>query len=665
MNKSMLAMISVLVLTFGVSSVGLTQTWYVDGDISSSGDGVSWGQAFQSIQEAVDAADVNHEIWVKQGTYWLSSQINVNKTVSIFGGFDGTETLRDQRDWKTNVTTVDGQDGRRCFYVTADATMNGLTVTHGREEDASGGGIYILGCSPTITNCVITQNTSLISGGGIYCEGSPPATISNCMIIRNTTSYGGGILNISSSPTITNCTISNNTANPGRGIYNHDSSPTITNCILWGGTNQIDNYGSSSPTVTYSDIYIFVEEIIYPGEGNMNHDPLYVDSPNHDFHLQDVSPCREAGDNSAAVLLATDFEGDPRLYDADDNGTATVDMGADEWLPPPDIDVSPLSHDFGDIAVGSASGPVDIIISNNGETDLTVSDISLSDDTNYGLAGDTTATIAPESSHTVTVTFSPVSPWPLDATLTIISDDPDSPSVLVLLLGEGVPVPEPDISVSPIRHLFGEVLLGVSSTAIVTIENVGDADLTVSGIELWEFSDPDYVITSEHVLPTVLPPVASVDVEITFTPLTAGELIGTLDITSDDPDEPLVQVQLSGTGKPPVCQCDFLPDDPAPIEIPRGDPLGFRASVTNNTARGGQVSFATRVTNPDATMTGWIIRPRKVDLGPRQTKSKHVSHTIPPTATLGNYVYHGYVGTHGLGIIDECQFEFKVIEEAP
>ena len=39
--------------------------WYVDGNKTSSGDGTSWGTAFKTIQEAIDACPGWDEIWVK------------------------------------------------------------------------------------------------------------------------------------------------------------------------------------------------------------------------------------------------------------------------------------------------------------------------------------------------------------------------------------------------------------------------------------------------------------------------------------------------------------------------------------------------------------------------------------------------------------------------
>ena len=64
---------------------------------------------------------------------------------------------------------------------------------------------------------------------------------------------------------------------------------------------------------------------------NIDEDPLFVDQANGDFHLQAGSPCIDAGEDGAVAGLAADFEGTPRVLDGDDDdGTATVDMGADE-----------------------------------------------------------------------------------------------------------------------------------------------------------------------------------------------------------------------------------------------------------------------------------------------------------------------------------------------
>jgi PKD repeat protein len=360
MKRIMFSLIMTLILVCLMSGVGLTATWYVDGDTSTSGNGTSWEEAVKTIQEAIDVSNEGDEIWVGQGTYFLLSQINVNTAVHIYAGFAGWETERDERDWAANVTTVDGQYAVRCFYVTADATIDGLSITQGREEGGgSGGGICTWDSAPTIANCTISHNTAIYPGGGISCHGSASATIINCVISNNLAWDGGGIYNDGSSPTITNCTISNNLAQNGGGIYNDSSSPTITNCILWGDDadegqeKEIYDDEFSSPTVTYCDI-----EGGYTGDGNMDSDPLFRDSGNGDFHLHNGSPCIDSGNNEVPDLPVTDFEGDSRVADGDDDGTATVDMGADEVVPrarfsaDPTTGTAPVTVQFTDESTG-------------------------------------------------------------------------------------------------------------------------------------------------------------------------------------------------------------------------------------------------------------------------------------------------------------------------
>ncbi len=56
----------------------------------------------------------------------------------------------------------------------------------------------------------------------------------------------------------------------------------------------------------------------------------------------------------------------------------------------------------------------------------------------------------------------------------------------------------------------------------------------------------------------------------------------------------------------PFCECNMVPDDTV---IPRGGPLGFQASVTNNTDLTGCVYFATKVRIPVSTATMKLGRP--------------------------------------------------------
>jgi hypothetical protein len=125
---------------------------------------------------------------------------------------------------------------------------------------------------------------------------------------------------------VTNCTFSGNIAETnGGGIYNYNySSPTVTNCILWANTApsgaQIYNDGSSSVTLTYSDV-----EGGWTGTGNINTDPCFVDLATADYHLLPGSPCIDAGDSTAVPpMITTDLDGNPRIVDGG------VDMGAYE-----------------------------------------------------------------------------------------------------------------------------------------------------------------------------------------------------------------------------------------------------------------------------------------------------------------------------------------------
>ncbi|MFC1972119.1 right-handed parallel beta-helix repeat-containing protein [Chloroflexota bacterium] len=211
-------------------------------------------------------------------------------------------------------------------YVSSPVVTNCRFLENSAEN---GGGMCNFTSSPTVTNCTFSGNSAYWGGGGMYNGDSSP-TVINCIFSNNSVSWnGGGMQNHESSPTITNCTFSRNLASiGGSGMSNRESSPAITNCILWDNGDEID--GIILTTVTYSDI-----QGGYSGEGNINSDPMFVNSAANNYHLQWDSPCIDTGTNVGAPT--EDIEGTPRPIDGDGDGTTTTDMGAYEYLPPAPI----------------------------------------------------------------------------------------------------------------------------------------------------------------------------------------------------------------------------------------------------------------------------------------------------------------------------------------
>ena len=190
--------------------------------------GSSWpGTPYPDIQSAITAAADTDEIWVEQGTYALTAMINVNKKVAIYGGFTGSETARSQRDWVTNVTTVDGQNTVGCFYTTVDATIDGFTITRGYKSGSGdvdkGAGILngdpSLGAPPadapdlTVANCIFYRNESFLKSGGAICNFTSAGnlTITASIFTENFGDEQGGAIRVQKgNTTITDCVFTGN-----------------------------------------------------------------------------------------------------------------------------------------------------------------------------------------------------------------------------------------------------------------------------------------------------------------------------------------------------------------------------------------------------------------------------------------------------------------------
>jgi hypothetical protein len=125
--------------------------------------------------------------------------------------------------------------------------------------------------------------------------------------------------------------------------------------------------------------------------------------------------------------------------------------------------------------------------------------------------------------------------------------------VLIFVVGVSAPVQaDPDIAVSPSECDFGPVPLGSLSSITIFIYNEGGHNLFISDISFGLGSGSDFTITSMPSLPVTIPPPNGlpnqIDVEVTYSPTAYGPSSATLEISSNDPDEALVVVELEGVG---------------------------------------------------------------------------------------------------------------------
>lgn len=110
----------------------------VDIDANGTNNGTSWANAFEDLQTALAAANSGDEIWVAEGIYKPTSTTNRNIAfeipdgVDLYGGFNGTETQRNQRNWNMNTTVLSGAIGSL-----SDETDNSYDIV--KIEDAPNG----------------------------------------------------------------------------------------------------------------------------------------------------------------------------------------------------------------------------------------------------------------------------------------------------------------------------------------------------------------------------------------------------------------------------------------------------------------------------------------------------------------------------------------------
>jgi len=193
---------------------------YVDSDAPGpTHDGSSWKTAYRSIKQGTTWSLPGDEIWVAQGIYTENIAPSTNQ--ELYGGFAGTETEREQRDWNANPTVLDGSmlaDQPVVACRQSGIVVDGFSIRNGQsgifvavEVTASNNAVSgnLIGVEAFRANRV-TLNGNVISDNdfaGVWIDSIGPATLTN-----NTLSLNGnmGVFVVSGAALLTGNTVSEN-----------------------------------------------------------------------------------------------------------------------------------------------------------------------------------------------------------------------------------------------------------------------------------------------------------------------------------------------------------------------------------------------------------------------------------------------------------------------
>ncbi|WP_227545919.1 choice-of-anchor D domain-containing protein [Marinobacter fonticola] len=136
------------------------------------------------------------------------------------------------------------------------------------------------------------------------------------------------------------------------------------------------------------------------------------------------------GDGEQVATLTVDST------DPENPSVALQLTGTSYSVATPNIAASPEDVSFGAVQVGTTAERT-VTVSNTGAAALNIAAININGATSEFMQTNDCATVAPDASCAVTVTYTPASAQAGNADLVIESDDPDSASLTVPLNGEG------------------------------------------------------------------------------------------------------------------------------------------------------------------------------------------------------------------------------------
>ncbi len=184
----------------------------------------NWATAARDFVSALDAAGEGGIVYVSNGTYRVTNEIVVGRSMTIRSMNGPGETV---------VDAGSGAITTRCFsLISSGAVLRGFTIRGGSAVDDGGG--VLIGMLCTVDDCIIESNTAR-NGAGLYVYYGWGSRVQNCIIRNNSARDSAGGFYAGAGTTITNCLFVNNYAASNAGglsiLYGE-----VSDCEIRGNT---------------------------------------------------------------------------------------------------------------------------------------------------------------------------------------------------------------------------------------------------------------------------------------------------------------------------------------------------------------------------------------------------------------------------------------------
>jgi predicted outer membrane repeat protein len=187
----------------------------------------------ETIQAGVDAASYGDTVLVMSGTYTGPGNTDI-----VIGDV-GITVIAYEGD--RGVTIDCGGSGRGLYLEDIFGTallFRGLTITNGSADE--GGAVYCYHANAAFEDCVFSNSTATVAGGGVRCDYYCDVSFTECSFVGNSSGEDGGGLCITrgTSGSFTDCLFSGNSSvDQGGGLY-LTSDMAFSGCDFEGNSAQ-------------------------------------------------------------------------------------------------------------------------------------------------------------------------------------------------------------------------------------------------------------------------------------------------------------------------------------------------------------------------------------------------------------------------------------------